>query len=29
MNTKCVVIPTTNNDKDIITYVHEQVFYIE
>ena len=29
MYSKRVVIPTTDNDKDIITYIYEQVFYIE
>ena len=29
MYSKRVVIPTTDNDKDIIIYVYEQVFYIE
>ena len=29
MYSKRVVIPTTDNDNDIITYIYEQVFYIE
>ena len=29
MYSKRVVIPTTDNDKDIIIYIYEQVFYIE
>ena len=29
MYSKRVVIPTTDNDKDIITYIYEQVFYFE
>ena len=29
MYSKRIVILTTDNDKDIITYVYEQVFYIE
>ena len=29
MYSKRVVIPTTDNDKDIITYIYEQVFYTE
>ena len=29
MYSKHVVIPTTGNDKEMITYVYEQVFYIE
>ena len=29
MYSKRVVIPTTDNDKDIITYEYGQVFYIE
>ena len=29
MYSKRVVIPTTDNDKDIITHIYEQVFYIE
>ena len=29
MYSKRLVISTTDNDKDIITYVYEQVFYIE
>ena len=29
MYSKRVVIPTTDNDKDIITYIYEHVFYIE
>ena len=28
MYSKRVVIPNNDNDKDIITYVYEQVFYI-
>ena len=29
MYSKRVVITTTDNDKDIITYIYGQVFYIE
>ena len=29
MYSKRVVIPTSDNDKYIITYVYEQVFYFE